>query len=101
MPRGLVRKHKERDILHSFYTQKKHKKLQTMDCHAGNPCELISDPTVESEYPMIGFDQGPLLAGAFLKEANKKELDVSTKSIFHYWNSSMIDDEEAETTFLK
>ncbi|GJU83941.1 retrovirus-related pol polyprotein from transposon TNT 1-94 [Tanacetum coccineum] len=65
MPRVLVRKHKERDILHSFYTQKKHKKLQTTDCHAGNPCELISDPTVGSEYPMIGLDQGPLLAGAF------------------------------------
>ncbi|GKB22444.1 hypothetical protein Tco_0861845 [Tanacetum coccineum] len=64
MPRGLVRKHKERDILHSFYTQKKHNKLQTTDCQAGNPCELISDPTIESGYPMIGLDQGPLLAGA-------------------------------------
>ncbi|GJT05664.1 hypothetical protein Tco_0840126 [Tanacetum coccineum] len=64
MPRRLVRKHKERDILHSFYTQKKHKKLQTTDCHADNPCELISDLTVKSEYLMIGLDQGPLLAGA-------------------------------------
>ncbi|GKE73162.1 hypothetical protein Tco_1535203 [Tanacetum coccineum] len=63
MPRGLVRKHKERDILHSFYTTKKEQAVSITDCHAGNPCELISDPTVESEYPMIGLDQGPLLAG--------------------------------------
>ncbi|GJY47080.1 reverse transcriptase domain-containing protein [Tanacetum coccineum] len=55
MPRGLVRKHKERDILHSFYTQKKHKKLQTTDCHAGNPCELSSDPTVDKKHPMISI----------------------------------------------
>ncbi|GJS31036.1 hypothetical protein Tco_0491656 [Tanacetum coccineum] len=55
MPHGLVRKHKERDILHSIYTQKKHKKLQTTDCHAGNPCELSSDPTVDKKHPMISI----------------------------------------------
>ncbi|GJY10178.1 hypothetical protein Tco_0378363 [Tanacetum coccineum] len=28
------------------------------DCHAGNPCVHICDPTSQSKYPMIGMNKG-------------------------------------------
>ncbi|GKB77499.1 hypothetical protein Tco_0944394 [Tanacetum coccineum] len=34
------------------------------DCHAGNPCVHICDPTSQSKYPMIGMNKGWRLKGA-------------------------------------
>ncbi|GKC78515.1 hypothetical protein Tco_1129289 [Tanacetum coccineum] len=33
------------------------------DCHAGNPCVHICDPTSQSKYPVIGMNKGWRLKG--------------------------------------
>ncbi|GKD53605.1 hypothetical protein Tco_1286992 [Tanacetum coccineum] len=47
-----------------FYTQLTHKintSVSITDCHAGNPCEIASDPTAKNELPIIerlyGYDR--------------------------------------------
>ncbi|GKD94692.1 hypothetical protein Tco_1374529, partial [Tanacetum coccineum] len=43
---------------------KQARKGHITDCHAGNPCVHICDPTSQSRYPMIGMNKGWRLKGA-------------------------------------
>ncbi|GKB60469.1 hypothetical protein Tco_0916655 [Tanacetum coccineum] len=47
------------------------------DCHAGNPCVHICDPTSQSKYPMIGMNKGWRLKGV-CKSAQTLEGSLSS-----------------------
>ncbi|GJY57623.1 hypothetical protein Tco_0456738 [Tanacetum coccineum] len=50
------------------------------DCHAGNPCVHICDPTSQSKYPMIGMNKGWRLKGT-CKSAQTLEGDPIMEGI--------------------
>ncbi|GJX77575.1 hypothetical protein Tco_0324386 [Tanacetum coccineum] len=53
MPRRSWKKHKERWDFTLLTLLKEAQVVSITDCQAGNPCELISDPTVENELQLV------------------------------------------------
>ncbi|GJX58159.1 hypothetical protein Tco_0289549 [Tanacetum coccineum] len=59
---------------------KKAQGVTITDCHAGNPCVHICDPTSQSKYPMIGMNKGWRLKGAY-KSAQTLEGELALEEL--------------------